>query len=108
MNAAFDKASEENERASLLFDVKDGKKTHEMAVVQIAGWVARRILNDASEKQSFKTGERFGIIRFGSRVDVYLPKGIAPIVSVGQSMVEGETVLADLQSKEDLRKGKIV
>jgi phosphatidylserine decarboxylase len=108
MNAAFDKASEENERASLLFEVKDGKKTHEMAVVQIAGWVARRILNDAEEKKSFKTGERFGIIRFGSRVDVYLPKGVSPLVAVGQTMVEGETVLADLTSKEEARKAKVI
>lgn len=107
VNAAFDKASEENERASLLFDVKDGKKTHEMAVVQIAGWVARRILNDAQEKQSFETGERFGIIRFGSRVDVYLPKGISPMVCVGQTTVEGETVLADLKSDEGLRDGAV-
>ncbi|PCH99306.1 MAG: phosphatidylserine decarboxylase family protein [Alphaproteobacteria bacterium] len=108
VNAAFDKASEENERASLLFEVKDGKKTHEMAVVQIAGWVARRILNDAKEKQAFKSGERFGIIRFGSRVDVYLPKGVSPLVAVGQSMIEGETVMADLSSKETLRKGNVL
>jgi phosphatidylserine decarboxylase len=103
VNAAFDKASEENERAALLFEVKDGKKKTEMAVVQIAGWVARRILNDADEKQEFTTGERFGIIRFGSRVDVYLPTGIAPMVAIGQTMVEGETVLADLQSTEAIR-----
>ena len=107
VNAAFDKASEENERAALLFEVKDGKKKHEMAVVQIAGWVARRILNDATEGQEFKAGERFGIIRFGSRVDVYLPAGIEPMVCIGQSTVEGETVLADLSSTELLRVGEI-
>lgn len=108
VNAAFDKASEENERAAVLFEVKDGKKTHEMAVVQIAGWVARRILCDAEEKKSYKTGERFGIIRFGSRVDIYLPKGIAPLVAIGQTMIDGETVIADLTSDEDQRKGEIV
>lgn len=103
VNAAFDKASEENERAALLFEVKDDKKKHEMAVVQIAGWVARRILNDANENQEFKTGERFGIIRFGSRVDVYVPQGVEPMVAIGQTMVEGETVLADLKSTESIR-----
>lgn len=108
VNAAFDKASEENERAALLFEVKKTEKTsHEMAVVQIAGWVARRILNDANEKQSFEAGERFGIIRFGSRVDVYLPKGVEPLVAIGQRMIDGETVLADLTSKEPQRQGVI-
>lgn len=107
VNAAFDKASEENERASLLFEVKDGKKKHEMAVVQIAGWVARRILNDAEEKQAFKTGERFGIIRFGSRVDVYLPKSVEPLVCIGQTTIEGETVLADIFADAEPRRGEI-
>jgi len=106
VNAAFDKASEENERAAILFETKHKDKTHEMAVVQIAGWVARRILCDAEKDHEYKTGERFGIIRFGSRTDVYLPKGVNPFVSVGQRMIEGETVLADFASKEKTRTGE--
>jgi phosphatidylserine decarboxylase len=108
VNAAFDKASEENERAAILFETEYKDKKYEMAVVQIAGWVARRILCDAEEGSIYKTGERFGIIRFGSRVDVYLPKGVNPMVAVGQRMIEGETVLADFASKEKVRDGAIV
>ena len=107
VNAAFDKASEENERAAILFETDYKAKTYEMAVVQIAGWVARRILCDAKEGSVYETGERFGIIRFGSRVDVYLPKGVNPMVAVGQRMIDGETVIADLASKENLRDGII-
>ena len=107
VNAAFDKASEENERAAILFETDYKDKKHEMAVVQIAGWVARRILCDAREDKEYKTGERFGIIRFGSRVDVYLPKGVNPMVAVGQRMIDGETVIADLASKEKTRDGVI-
>ena len=107
VNAAFDKASEENERAAILFETEYKGKKHEMAVVQIAGWVARRILCDAKDGQDYKTGERFGIIRFGSRVDVYLPKGINPMVSVGQRMIEGETVIADMASREKAREAEI-
>lgn len=107
VNAAFDKASEENERASILFETEHNGKKYEMAVVQIAGWVARRILNEASKDKQYLAGERFGIIRFGSRVDVYLPKGIEPLVSIGQRMIEGETVLADLGSTEALRIGVV-
>lgn len=107
VNAAFDKASEENERASVLFETEYKGKKYEMAVVQIAGWVARRIINEATKDKQYLTGERFGIIRFGSRVDVYLPKGIEPLVSIGQKMIEGETVLADLGSKESQRIGVI-
>jgi phosphatidylserine decarboxylase len=107
VNAAFDKASEENERAAILFEIEFKDKKHEMAVVQIAGWVARRILCDAEKGSEYKTGERFGIIRFGSRTDVYLPKGVNPMVSVGQRMIEGETVLADFASKEKTRVGDV-
>lgn len=103
VNAAFDKASEENERASILFETEYKDKTHEMAVVQIAGWVARRILCDAEKDTEYKTAERFGIIRFGSRVDVYLPKGVNPMVGIGQRMIEGETIIADFASKEKTR-----
>ena len=107
VNAAFDKASEENERAAILFETDYKTNTHEMAVVQIAGWVARRILCDAKDGQNYQTGERFGIIRFGSRVDVYLPKGVNPMVTVGQRMIDGETVIADFASKEKTRLGVI-
>jgi len=107
VNAAFDKASEENERAAILFETEFKEKKIEMAVVQIAGWVARRILCDAEKDIEYKTGERFGIIRFGSRTDVYLPKGVNPMVAIGQRMIDGETVLADLASKEKIRVGVI-
>jgi phosphatidylserine decarboxylase len=103
MNAAFDKASEENERAAILFETEYKEKKHEMAVVQIAGWVARRILCHAEDGQAYETGQEFGLIRFGSRVDVYLPKGVNPFVAVGQRMIEGETVIADLASREKTR-----
>jgi phosphatidylserine decarboxylase len=104
-NADLDKASEENERCSLLMETDEGIK---FCVVQIAGLIARRIVNQADEGSSFAAGSRFGIIRFGSRVDVYIPHGIAPLVCVGQRAVGGETVLADIENKEAARKGAIV
>ncbi|MEE2698552.1 MAG: phosphatidylserine decarboxylase [Pseudomonadota bacterium] len=91
-NASLDKASELNERQSINLELKDGR---DIAFVQIAGLIARRILCDVNEGLNVKTGERFGMIRFGSRVDVYLPKGIKPMVSVGQTSIAGETVIAD-------------
>lgn len=105
MNAAFDKASEENERAAILFETSYKDKKVEMAVVQIAGWVARRIICNAETDKAYQTGEEFGLIRFGSRVDVYLPKGVHPLVCIGQRMIEGETILADFASKEKAREG---
>lgn len=101
-NAALDKASEENERQSVRITTPDGAM---VGVVQIAGLVARRILCDLKDGQSVKTGERFGIIRFGSRVDVYLPHDATPLVIVGQTMIGGETVIADMKSSEDQRLG---
>jgi phosphatidylserine decarboxylase len=95
LNASLDKASEDNERNSLLMDLPDGRQ---IAVVQIAGLVARRILPFVKDGQSLRAGERFGLIRFGSRVDVYLPDGVAPLVCEGQTMIAGETVMADLTS----------
>ena len=92
-NASLDKASEDNERNSLLLELPDGRH---LIVVQIAGLVARRIVPFVSEGQGLRTGERFGLIRFGSRLDVYLPDGVEPIVALGQNMVAGETVLAEL------------
>ena len=97
LNAALDKASEDNERNGMVLLMADGRK---LGVVQIAGLVARRILCEVHEGQTLATGERFGMIRFGSRLDVYLPEGVAPLVALGQTMVAGETVLADLQANE--------
>jgi phosphatidylserine decarboxylase len=104
LNASLDKASADNERNALLVELADGRQ---LAVVQIAGLVARRILCFAAEGDRLETGERFGLIRFGSRLDVYLPDGVAPLVAVGQAMVAGETVLADLASAEPARAGEV-
>lgn len=102
LNAAMDKASEDNERQIILMQGDDGK---ELAFVQIAGLIARRIICDLKDGQVVETGARFGLIRFGSRVDVYLPAGVMPLVAEGQKMVGGETVIADLQSDEGARPG---
>ena len=77
------------------------------AFVQIAGLVARRILCWVKEGDKAVVGTRFGLIRFGSRVDVYLPKGVHPLVVVGQTAVAGETVLADVATEEAARLGEI-
>jgi phosphatidylserine decarboxylase len=92
INADLDKASEENERNGLVIRTPAGR----VGVVQIAGLLARRIVCFVREGQSVSAGDRIGLIRFGSRVDVYLPEGTRPIVSEGQLSVAGETVLADL------------
>jgi phosphatidylserine decarboxylase len=105
LNASLDKASEDNERNSLCLELADGRR---IAVVQIAGLVARRIVPFVSEGQSLKTGERFGLIRFGSRVDVYLPEGVSPLVAVGQTCVAGETVIAELGRDLPQRLAKLV
>lgn len=102
-NAAFDKASQENERQSLRFSLPDGR---DLLVVQIAGLIARRIVGWVREGQEVQTGERFGMIRFGSRVDVYLPDGVEPLVCQGQKSIAGETVLADLGASEGRRTGR--
>ncbi len=102
LNANLDKASEENERQSIKITTPDDLT---VGVVQIAGLVARRILCDLKEGQSVKTGERFGIIRFGSRTDVYLPPDVTPLVIVGQRAVGGETILADISGNEPQRVG---
>jgi phosphatidylserine decarboxylase len=91
LNASLDKASEDNERNALAIQMEDGRQ---IAVVQIAGLVARRIMWWVKPGDSLRTGERFGLIRFGSRVDVYLPEGVQPQVALGQTMVAGETVIA--------------
>lgn len=92
-NASLDKASDENERNGLALRLEDGRM---IGVVQIAGLVARRIMCFTAEGGALRAGERFGLIRFGSRVDVYLPNGVAPIVREGQTMVAGETLIARL------------
>lgn len=102
-NAALDKASVFNERMAVRLGLADGR---EIAFVQIAGLVARRIRCDLTDGQDIRTGERFGLIRFGSRVDVYLPDGVAPLVVPGQTTVAGETVLADLAGAEPERQGE--
>jgi phosphatidylserine decarboxylase len=105
LNASLDKASEDNERNSLCLELADGRR---IAVVQIAGLVARRIVPFVSEGQGLKTGERFGLIRFGSRVDVYLPEGVSPLVAVGQTCIAGETVIAELGRDVPQRHAKLV
>lgn len=104
LNAALDKASEENERQSIRITTPSGMQ---IGLVQIAGLVARRILCDLKENQVVAKGERFGIIRFGSRTDIYLPLEVAPLVIVGQNAVGGETIIADTASSETQRVGVV-
>jgi phosphatidylserine decarboxylase len=92
LNADLDKASEDNERNGLVIRTPSGR----YGVVQIAGLIARRIVCFVQEGQLVAAGERIGLIRFGSRVDVYLPSGTKPLVAVGQYALGGETVIADL------------
>jgi phosphatidylserine decarboxylase len=96
LNAELDKASSENERSGLVIDTRHGA----IGVVQIAGLVARRILCWAEENEQLDAGERFGLIRFGSRLDVFLPASARPLVSVGQSAIAGETMLAEFGSSK--------
>jgi phosphatidylserine decarboxylase len=99
LNASLDKASQKNERNSLIIENDSGQK---FGVVQIAGLVARRILCETTEGVILRSGDRIGIIRFGSRVDVYLPQGIMPSVCVGQKTYAGETILADTNDIEKI------
>ncbi len=103
-NASLDKASEENERRAMRLRMEDGT---EIAVVQIAGLVARRIVCWAYEGQTLDAGERYGMIRFGSRVDIYLPQDTRILVAPGQRSVAGETVIAELKSDANDRPGEI-
>lgn len=103
VNAALDKASEENERRAIVIETSDGQQ---IGVVQIAGLVARRIVTFSETGDTVGVGQRFGLIRFGSRVDVYLPPEKTPLVSVGQRAIGGETVLADLTSSEPEREAR--
>lgn len=103
VNADLDKASLDNERQALTLERANGQR---IGVVQIAGLVARRIVKFVQEGESLSAGQRFGLIRFGSRVDVYLPQGVKSLACVGQRAVAGETVLADLASTEGERHGR--
>jgi len=103
LNAELDKASEDNERQALTLTLDDGRQ---IGVVQIAGLVARRIVKFVDESERLMAGQRFGLIRFGSRVDVYLPLAVAPLVIVGQRAIAGETVIADLEASEGQRSGR--
>jgi phosphatidylserine decarboxylase len=92
LNADLDKASEDNERNALVIEGAAGR----IGVVQIAGLIARRIVCWSKEGQQIGAGERIGMIRFGSRVDVYLPAGTVPLLSVGQTSLAGETIIAEI------------
>lgn len=98
LNAALDKASEENERQSFKIETVDGDV---FGLVQIAGLVARRIVGFVEEGDQLHAGERVGLIRFGSRCDVYLPDGFTPLVAKGQRAIAGETVLADGRREDE-------
>ena len=104
LNAELDKASNDNERQAFTLEIAGGTK---IGVVQIAGLIARRIVKFVEEGDTLQAGQRFGLIRFGSRLDVYIPAGVAPLVCVGQRAIAGETILADLQNLGPARKGRI-
>ncbi|WP_258547028.1 MULTISPECIES: phosphatidylserine decarboxylase [Roseobacteraceae] len=105
VNASLDKASEHNERNGLAIRRNDGT---DIAVVQIAGLVARRIVCFTKETETLSVGERFGLIRFGSRLDVYLPVGVQPLATLGQTTTAGETVLATLGEEQSKRLGTMI
>jgi len=103
VNADLDKASLDNERQALTLELSDGRR---IGTVQIAGLVARRIIKFVSEGERVLAGQRIGLIRFGSRVDVYLPRGVNSLAALGQRAIAGETVLADLNSNEPARSAR--
>ncbi|MCF4128332.1 phosphatidylserine decarboxylase [Methylobacterium sp. SyP6R] len=103
LNAELDKASEDNERNGLVIETRQDGEPVRIGVVQIAGLVARRIVDWVKPGDDLTVGDRFGLIRFGSRVDVYLPAGTRVLVGLGQKAVAGETVLADLRGTGPVR-----
>jgi phosphatidylserine decarboxylase len=103
-NACLDKASLDNERSTVLMKL-DGHPAS-VAFVQIAGLIARRIICKLAAGQKVRAGNIYGLIRFGSRVDIFLPPGVQPLVAVGQRMIGGETVIADFKSSETTRTGE--
>ncbi|WP_137391242.1 phosphatidylserine decarboxylase [Rhodoligotrophos defluvii] len=104
INAELDKASEDNERQAMVIEAADGT---DIGMVQIAGLIARRIVPFVRPETQVQVGERVGLIRFGSRVDVFLPPGKTALVAIGQRAVAGETVLADLHSPEPERQARL-
>lgn len=94
LNVSVDKYSKDNERQSCVLETESGLQ---IPVVQIAGLIARRIVCNLNIGQEIKKGEKYGIIKFGSRVDIYLPKGIVPAVKIGQTMIAGESVIAKIK-----------
>ena len=100
LNAELDKASEENERRALVIETETGEK---IGLVLIAGLIARRIVTFVGEGASVARGERIGLIRFGSRVDVYLPAGVDILAEVGQTAIGGETALAEFVTSAEVR-----
>ncbi len=103
LNASFDKASELNERQTIVMALPNQQ---DIAFTQIAGLIARRIRCDVTENQTVETGAVYGLIRFGSRMDVYLPQGVAPQVVVGQKAIAGETILGDFNRPQNQTQGK--
>jgi len=103
LSANLEKASQENERCAVLMHLEDDQP---LVVVQIAGLVARRIKTDVRPGQEVSAGDRFGIIRFGSRTDIYLPEGCSILAIEGQRMIGGETVIADRNAREGVRVGR--
>jgi phosphatidylserine decarboxylase len=103
LNAELDKASEDNERNALVIETANTK----IGVVQIAGLVARRIVSFVKIGEHLSTGERFGLIRFGSRLDIFVPLNAQVLVGLGQTAVAGETVLADLTANEPARQYRV-
>jgi phosphatidylserine decarboxylase len=104
LNANLDKASEDNERQCIVMRTNDG---HDIGFVQIAGLVARRILCDLKLGQKLSVGDVFGLIRFGSRMDIFLPPKVQPLVNIGQIMVAGESILADCNRPEGLSEVRV-
>jgi phosphatidylserine decarboxylase len=100
VNADLDKASEDNERQAFTIETNAGRR---IGIVQIAGLLARRIVRFVEQGSEVEAGQRIGLIRFGSRVDIYLPEGHMPFVAIGQRAIAGETVLADLAAAEGAR-----
>ena len=94
LNVSVDKYSKDNERQSCVIETENGLQ---FPVVQIAGLVARRIVCNLALNQEVKKGDKYGIIKFGSRVDIYLPEGVMPAVQIGQTMIAGESVLARIK-----------
>ena len=103
VNADLDKASEDNERNGFVFDTPDGR----FGAVQIAGLIARRIISFSREGETVGVGDRIGLIRFGSRVDVYMPDSAVPLVGLGSKAIAGETILADTRMNASDRSYKI-